>query len=752
MATIMVRVVNRVRGKNLLWISLVALLLTSVVMTGTATSSASPRMYVDPAETTGIEPPAAVTIDIKVDVGVDAEPTLYGWDFILSFNPGLLQVASHTEETWRVDTWYGNDTQTTFQTSAWPVVPGSEGVYVNDVPMNKPADYDIDYETGTITFTTAPALDAEIIAMYQFSATVYHVTSGHFLEETGWDTAWGIGHVAPDVDNLNGFLGAGDVIMADEDTGELPLEGAYGTGKVLATIEFQVIGYGVCGLELESTELATVVGLPPHQTFTPIAHTVGNGLFDNRPGILPPNANFVAPTQALVGEEVTFDASGSNDSDDGGWIVGYEWDFGYEREYKDQWIALGISKTDRWTGDNETKSFITTEKPIEGSEKVYVNDKPEDYTIDYETGTITFTTAPELHAAVKAEYLYLQKSFVTTEKPIVPGSEEIYVDETLMAKSADYTIDYETGTITFTTAPGKGAKVEAFYSWHAQGSGMTPTHTFTKAGTFTVTLTVYDNDGENDTATQGIEISTWMVGGDFPDLVGWQAKAERHRLNEGPGVRGMDLRSKVGNPSNDTAYEVYVEFTLFSKDEGTKLGTLTTPIKKLGPGDKSELRAYFNITDPTWRAFSGPALTKYIGFASAYHNVSNGFVKGLVEKDFGFNVLPVEHDIAVLEVTTNATNGVPEGNLLEIYVNMTNEGPLEEPFNITVTYQGTTTPETVLPVRPTKLDGGETRIETFTLDTSGMTTECYVIKAILSRLIYETDTIDNKEICAVDIE
>ena len=740
---------NRVREKNLLWISLVALLLTSAVMTGTVTSSSSARMYVDPTETTGIEPPATFTIDIKADVGVGAEPTLYGWDFILSFNPGLLQVASHLLEDWKVDTWYGNGTQTTFQTIKWPVVPDSEEVYVDDVPMNKPDDYTIDYSTGNITFTTAPGLDAEIIAMYQFSATVYHVTSGHFLEETGWATAWGSGHVAPDVDNLNGLVGAGDAIMADEATGELPLEGAYGTGKLLATIEFQVIGWGVCGLDLESTELATVVGLPPHQTFAPIEHTVEHGLFDNRPENDPPKANFIAPTQALVGEEVTFDASGSTDD---GWIQGYEWDFGYEREYKDQWIALGISKTDRWTGDNETKSFITTEKPIEGSEKVYVNDKPEDYTIDYETGNITFTTAPELNAAVKAEYLYLQKSFVTTEKPIVPGSEEVYVDETLMAKPADYTIDYETGNITFTTAPEKDAKVKAFYSWRAQGSGMTPTHTFTKAGTFTVTLTVYDNDGANDTASQGIEISTWMVGGDFPDLVGWQAKAERHRLNEDNETRGMYLCSKVGNPSSDTAYEVYVEFTLFSKDEGTKLGTLTTPTDTLEPGDKSELRAYFNITDPTWRAFSGPALTKYIGFASAYHNVSSGFVKGLVEKDFGFNVLPVEHDIAVLEVTTNATNGVPEGNRLEIYVNMTNEGPLEEPFCITVTYQGATTPETVLEVRPTKLEGGETRIETFTLDTSGMTTERYVIKAILSTLIYETDTIDNKGFCVVDIE
>ncbi|NVM22907.1 MAG: hypothetical protein HWN68_14130, partial [Desulfobacterales bacterium] len=260
-----------------------------------------------------------------------------------------------------------------------------------------------------------------------------------------------------------------------------------------------------------------------------------------------------------------------------------------------------------------------------------------------------------------------------------------------------------------------------------------------------------DNDDLTDTLTSPITIVPWMVGGDFPDLVGWEAKPERHRLNEGPSVRGMNLSSKVGNPSNDTYYEVYVEFTLFSKDEGTKLGTLTTPIDTLGPGEKHELRAYFNLTDPTWRAFSGPALTKYNCFASAYHNVSSGFVKGLVEKDFGFNVLPVEHDIAVLEVTTMPRKNVTEGDPLAIYVNMTNEGSLEEPFSITVKYTGTTTPETVLEIRPTTLEGGETKIETFTLDTSGMKTERYVITAILSRLIYETDTMDNRGICFVNI-
>ena len=71
--------------------------------------------------------------------------------------------------------------------------------------------------------------------------------------------------------------------------------------------------------------------------------------------------------------------------------------------------TVSPNNTDTWTGDGEEKSFYTTRKPVDlGSEKVYVNQtlkiKPADYTIDYETGNITFTTAPGEGADVKAIY------------------------------------------------------------------------------------------------------------------------------------------------------------------------------------------------------------------------------------------------------------------------------------------------------------------------------------------------------------
>ena len=59
----------------------------------------------------------------------------------------------------------------------------------------------------------------------------------------------------------------------------------------------------------------------------------------------------------------------------------------------------------------------------------------------------------------------LTESFDTTKKPFVSDSEEVYVNETLKTKPTDYTINYETGNITFTTAPGEGAEVKAIYSY-----------------------------------------------------------------------------------------------------------------------------------------------------------------------------------------------------------------------------------------------------------------------------------------------
>ena len=748
------------RVKNLLWISLVAILLTSVVMTGTVMSPTSARMYVDPPEVkSDTEYPTGSTFTVNVSVADVAN--IYGWEFALDFNPALLQVQSHVNDTTHAvdDLWVGNGTQTTFWTTETPVIEGEEVVYVDWVWQERDTDYTIDYETGNITFTTAPGVGSLVAAFYRagYIVTVHHVTEGPFLKGLGGEPIF----------VSKAYNDEGTVKALGTFEPPYPTTGASDPG-VLATIEFLVIGTGVSALDLQNTKLLTLIGVPPDQVLEPVAHTAEDGVFDNRTGILPPNAffNVEHPNMSMpvAGLPITFDASESNDSDDLGWIVSYDWDFGEEPTYADKWFAVGLSMSDTWMGDGVTRSFITSEKPIVGSEMVFLNEsRTHDYTIDYETGNITLSTAPEVGTKVKVDYLYVgQKSFVTSEKPVVLDSEAVFVDEVLMTKDVDYTMDYTTGTITFNTAPGLGAIIEAVYRTHPLGSGMITTHTYAKAGTYTVSLTVTDNDDLSDLATAGLTVVEWVGGGELPDLVGWEAKPERPRLNERPGVRGMNLTSLVGNPSEDY-YDVYVEFMVYSKDEGYLLGILTTPTVTLEPGEnKRELSVYFDLTDPRWECLSGAPewliytswlLHKHLVFATCYYSPVglDEFTAGFATKDFNFNVVPAAHDIAIIGLTINATNGVPEGSLLEINVTMENQEALWEPFEIEVTYKGYTTDKQTLEVRPSELDVGQIKTETFYLNTTGLTAEPFLIRATLSSLIYEDDVDDNTATVVIEI-
>jgi len=63
------------------------------------------------------------------------------------------------------------------------------------------------------------------------------------------------------------------------------------------------------------------------------------------------------------------------------------------------------------TGDGSTTTFYLTNTPVaENTEKIYVDGvlktRGTDYTIDYTTGAVTFTTAPAAGSVIKAEYLY----------------------------------------------------------------------------------------------------------------------------------------------------------------------------------------------------------------------------------------------------------------------------------------------------------------------------------------------------------
>jgi hypothetical protein len=57
-----------------------------------------------------------------------------------------------------------------------------------------------------------------------------------------------------------------------------------------------------------------------------------------------------------------------------------------------------------------------------------------------------------------------KKVFMLNYHPVVPDSEIIYLNDVEQVRDEDYTIDYATGKITFTTAPGAGVKITADYT------------------------------------------------------------------------------------------------------------------------------------------------------------------------------------------------------------------------------------------------------------------------------------------------
>ena len=128
-------------------------------------------------------------------------------------------------------------------------------------------------------------------------------------------------------------------------------------------------------------------------------------------------------------------------------------------------------------GTGSKTEFALDHKPVaQGSVSVTVNSTAvTNYTVDYDNGIIIFNEAPVSNATIAASYLTsaitaetlgtgdgTKTAFTFNHTPIKQGSEVVEKDGTVVASSA-YTLDYETGVITFNPAPGSGT-ITASYS------------------------------------------------------------------------------------------------------------------------------------------------------------------------------------------------------------------------------------------------------------------------------------------------
>ncbi len=303
------------------------------------------------------------------------------------------------------------------------------------------------------------------------------------------------------------------------------------------------------------------------------------------------------------------------------------------------------------------------------------------------------------------------------------------------------------------------------YDWDfgdgTSDSGMVVDKAFSKIGTYLVALTVTDNDGMTNTETVDVVVVPWMEGGGFPDIL--DAEPELYEWNEVAKGRELKLFGLVGNPTEDV-YEVCVEFNIHHTVDGSLLGSITSDPVTIANGTTLQVNATMDLRDTSWRVmrphwtyWSNARLSnnhKYTVFAVCYYRLASpgDFEKGFATKDFSFKVKGSVHDVAIIDLTTDAIDGqIPEGDVLGISVTIDNEGGnYDEIFDITVTYKGLTM-SGLVEERTVELKQQETRIETFNFDTTGLDLGPYKILVDLTVLTYEEDILDNKADCLISV-
>ena len=134
------------------------------------------------------------------------------------------------------------------------------------------------------------------------------------------------------------------------------------------------------------------------------------------------------------------------------------------------------------TGNGAQTAFTLDNSPIlSKAETVYVagvaKTRDTDYTINAQTGAISFTAAPATSSAVTADYKHghdfvaaaatTTVAFTLNNTPIIPGSGlTVYADGVSKTLGSDYSVNYDTGVVTFNSAPGSGVRVDATYTYY----------------------------------------------------------------------------------------------------------------------------------------------------------------------------------------------------------------------------------------------------------------------------------------------
>jgi len=356
----------------------------------------------------------------------------------------------------------------------------------------------------------------------------------------------------------------------------------------------------------------------------------------------PPAANFTESAETVyTGETITFNATNTYDSD--GTIVSYFWDFG--------------------DGTNATGIIVNHAYLDNGN-----------YTV-----TLTVTDDDGATASVNATKTVLNRSPIAS---FTKSATTVYTRETIYFNASD-------------SHDPDGYIVNYFWDFGdgTNATGIAVSHAYVENGSYTVRLTVTDDDGAS-----GISTDVKTI------------------LNRAP------VASFIIVPQQPIASET----TIFNASDSYDLdGSILTYTWNFGDG---------NITTVT-----SPTVTHTYKTFGNYSVILN-----VTDNDNFYNsstlTLTVHNvDVAIVDVTVSATE-VYVGQTLNISVVVRNEGTTNETFNVTLYYDSTAIgTQTVTNLEP----GTETTLK-FSWDTTDVTPDAsYSIKAEAGGVAEETDTTDN---------
>jgi len=282
-------------------------------------------------------------------------------------------------------------------------------------------------------------------------------------------------------------------------------------------------------------------------------------------------------------------------------------------------------------------------------------------------------------------------------------------------------------------------------------------------GTYVVNLTVTDNDGVSRSAQYTLAVLGWMQAGNHPDLIKTLIWPEHPVFKEAEDGEHETLWAKVGNPT-DTPYQVRVDFRIFSKDQGTELGTISTAVETIDAHKKMDIPADFFLGDQRWAVKTGPYnwpywVKKYWAIGQCFYiNETGQWEAGIFPGANQFKVHPVIHDRAIIAMSANYNVTYPanatKSDTVAIDVTVENQGQqIEHNINLTVAvYAGSQYVET-LGTEFTTLAIGENQTFTFNWDTTGIAQDNYLILATIDAHPYErlVDTTDNSMFIVVRV-